>query len=430
MRARILQLARDSLLFSGMAEPEVQAGPQREAGSQGQAEPQLQSEQSLPDSTLVEDQGAGDKSSRRKSKTRAHRPIVESLHIRTMIASYKHHIAVYSKDREQVNQLIPSAVWKGVYAYYIKQFPNSPFVEETLKDRLRETIKEIQSGKYVDDVEPEKTSLQNSEVVARLKDRLRETLKELRNGTFNEEDFEKAVLQSDEVFQDFEKASLKTSLRPDEEHATRNLLKRKLSSMEGTTPVPVQSRNPLEGGVTPNSYSMPGPYASNVMLAPRNSHMGGYRPIAPAPPPAPAPNYMQPGPYGPGVMLGPRNSVEGAYAPASNCMQPGSLAPSATSGPSSMPSPHLSSTSPPTEKVMSKDEMLQQQSRSIAAIATQFLSNSEKRDALLAAEMAYHRAKSDFYNEKTRKLKIGNLKLLKDEGVISEEEFKQQVKLI
>jgi hypothetical protein len=79
---------------------------------------------------------------------------------------------------------------------------------------------------------------------------------------------------------------------------------------------------------------------------------------------------------------------------------------------------------------MTKAEMLQQQSRSIAAIATQFLSNSEKRDALLAAEVDYHRAKSDYYNEKTRKLKIGNLKLLRESGVISEEAFKQQVKLV
>jgi hypothetical protein len=354
----------------------------------GMAESQIQAE---ADATLVEDPGSGEKlSAKRKSKPRVHRPIVESLHIRTMAASYKHHIAVYSKDREQVNQIIPSTVWKAVYAHYLKQFPNSPFVEETLKDRLRETVKEMQTGRYVEEEEPEKAALQSDEVVARLKDRLRETLKELRTGTFNEEDFEKAVLQSDEVFQDFEKASLKTSLRASEEHATRSALKRKLGLIDGTsTPVTGASRNLLEAAdVAPTSYCiMSGSLAPTATLAPD-------------------------------------------AAPASNCMHPGSLAPSATSGPGSMPSPHLSSTSPPLEKVMTKAEMLQQQSRSIAAIATQFLSNSEKRDALLAAEVDYHRAKSDYYNEKTRKLKIGNLKLLRESGVISEEAFKQQVKLV
>lgn len=355
------------------------------------AESQTQAEPSLPDTALVEDHGAAAQKLSAKRKARLHRPIVESLHIRTMAASYKHHIALYSKDREQVNQIIPSAVWKGVYAHYLKQFPNSPFVEETLKDRLREAVKEMQAGKYVEEDEPEKVPLQSDEVVARLKDRLRETLKELRTGTFNEEDFEKAVLQSDEVFQDFEKASLKTSLKANaDEYATRNALKRKLSLIDCTNPIPILtfSRHPLEAAaVAPISYSVPG------------------------------------------STLAPRNSREADVAPASNCM-PGSVAPSATSGPSSMPSPHLSSTSPPVEKVMTKAEMLQQQSRSIAAIATQFLSNSEKRDDLLAAEMDYTRAKSDYYNEKTRKLKIGNLKILKEAGVVSEEEFKHQVKLV
>ena len=370
-----------------MAEPQMQSESQTQPVSQIEAEP------SLPDTTLVEDHGAAEKSAKRRSKARLHRPIVESLHIRAMAASYKHHIALYSKDREQVNQIIPSAVWKGVYAQYLKQFPNSPFVEETLKDRLRETVKEMQAGKYVEEQEeePEKEPLQSDEVVARLKDRLRETLKELRTGTFNEEDFEKAVLQSEEVFQDFEKASLNTSLRASsDDHAGRNALKRKFSMVDRTTPVPILPRriNPLEADAAPISYCMPG------------------------------------------STLTPRNPLEAAdVAPASNCI-PGSIPPSATSGPSSMPSPHLSSTSPPVEKVMTKAEMLQQQSRSIAAIATQFLSNSEKRDALLAAELDITRAKSDYYNEKTRKLKIGNLQLLKEAGVLSEDEFKRQVTLI
>jgi hypothetical protein len=70
---------------------------------------------------------------------------------------------------------------------------------------------------------------------------------------------------------------------------------------------------------------------------------------------------------------------------------------------------------------MTMAELLQQQSRSIVALAHQFQSSSEKRDALVAAKL-------EISNEKKNKVKISNLKAARDLGVITDEEFKAQVK--
>jgi hypothetical protein len=43
-------------------------------------------------------------------------------------------------------QLLPGLVWIPVYAEYWKYFPTSTFTEETLQDRLKETLKELKTG--------------------------------------------------------------------------------------------------------------------------------------------------------------------------------------------------------------------------------------------------------------------------------------------
>ena len=67
-----------------------------------------------------------------------------------------------------------------MYEQFLREHPRSKFAEDTLKNRLRET------------------------------------LKELKTGTSNEEGSEKAVLQAEDVL---------TRLRGTDSHATRNILK-------------------------------------------------------------------------------------------------------------------------------------------------------------------------------------------------------------
>jgi hypothetical protein len=69
------------------------------------------------------------------------RLLVESLHLSYMVSAYNQFFASYSINWKNVSQLIPSLVWKDVYEHYCKQFPDSQLKEETLKDRLRETLK-------------------------------------------------------------------------------------------------------------------------------------------------------------------------------------------------------------------------------------------------------------------------------------------------
>ena len=86
-----------------------------------------------------------------------------------------------------MTQLVPRKVWKLVYEQFLREHPGSKFVEDTLKDRLLET------------------------------------LKELKTGTSNKEGYEKAVLQADDVL---------TRLRSTNSHATRNILNLRQTMVE------------------------------------------------------------------------------------------------------------------------------------------------------------------------------------------------------
>ncbi len=65
------------------------------------------------------------------------RPIVDSLHLSCLVASYNVHFAKYCKGRKQVTQLVSSLVWKKMFKENKDHYTDSPFVKETLKDRLR-----------------------------------------------------------------------------------------------------------------------------------------------------------------------------------------------------------------------------------------------------------------------------------------------------
>jgi uncharacterized protein YaaW (UPF0174 family) len=65
-----------------------------------------------------------------------------------MDVSYTSHFATYNIGKKQVIQVIPSVVWRNVYLNYQKEYPNSTIAEETLKDWLHNTLKELKTRNY------------------------------------------------------------------------------------------------------------------------------------------------------------------------------------------------------------------------------------------------------------------------------------------
>ncbi len=63
-----------------------------------------------------------------------------------MVASYNKHFSNYNMGEKQVIQLILVVVWKQVYIYYQLHHPYLVFVEENLKDRLHDSLKEFKIG--------------------------------------------------------------------------------------------------------------------------------------------------------------------------------------------------------------------------------------------------------------------------------------------
>ena len=116
------------------------------------------------------------------------RVIVNSHQLSTLIASYNIHYAKYSNGRTQVTQVIPAAVWKMMYVDYLEVYPDSILAEKTLKDRVRETLGELDTG------------------------------------TSNTKRSNVAVLQSDEVLK---------KIRLTDGHASRNVLSHRSSIIAG-----------------------------------------------------------------------------------------------------------------------------------------------------------------------------------------------------
>ena len=98
------------------------------------------------DYTVGEDQGPFQQPSKLPRRERSHRPIVDSIVLSSLVSSYTTHFAMYSNGGTNVTQLVPGKVWKLVYEQFLQEHPGSKFVEDTLKDRLRETFKELKIG--------------------------------------------------------------------------------------------------------------------------------------------------------------------------------------------------------------------------------------------------------------------------------------------
>ncbi len=62
-----------------------------------------------------------------------------------MCVVYNHHYVIYNKDKTKVTQSIPSIVCKVVYVMYKMDYPDFEFQDETLKERLWETLKELKT---------------------------------------------------------------------------------------------------------------------------------------------------------------------------------------------------------------------------------------------------------------------------------------------
>ncbi len=71
---------------------------------------------------------------------KGNRAIMESTHLSSMCPTYNHHFAIYNKNKSKNTQLIPNVMWKVVYVSYKSDYPKSNFEEETLKERLWETL--------------------------------------------------------------------------------------------------------------------------------------------------------------------------------------------------------------------------------------------------------------------------------------------------
>ena len=98
------------------------------------------------DYTVVEDHSPSQRPSKLPRRERMHRLIVDSSVFSSLVSSYTTHFATYSNGRTNVTQLVSEKVWKLVYEQFLREHPGSKFAEDTLKDRLRETLKELKTG--------------------------------------------------------------------------------------------------------------------------------------------------------------------------------------------------------------------------------------------------------------------------------------------
>jgi hypothetical protein len=62
-----------------------------------------------------------------------------------MAISYQIHFVTYSDGKKNVTYLIPSMIWKLVYIIYVVTYLDFPFVEDTLKDYLRDVFKRVKA---------------------------------------------------------------------------------------------------------------------------------------------------------------------------------------------------------------------------------------------------------------------------------------------
>jgi hypothetical protein len=112
-------------------------------------------------------QPSNQKGKTNKSGTRGY--MIDFVHLSLLISSYHKHFNEYSNGRKKSsNQLVPALVWKNVYLDYKNQYPNSPFKEDSLKERLRATLTELKTGTSNEE-NVEKAVLQQSDFLDQLK---------------------------------------------------------------------------------------------------------------------------------------------------------------------------------------------------------------------------------------------------------------------
>lgn len=66
---------------------------------------------------------------------------MESLHLSTMHVTYNQHFALCSQKKKNLTQHILFVVWKFGYVIYKHEYLESQFQDDTLKERLHETLK-------------------------------------------------------------------------------------------------------------------------------------------------------------------------------------------------------------------------------------------------------------------------------------------------
>lgn len=106
--------------------------------------------------------------SQKKKKKPVPRDVVDEDHLCTLVSAYNVHFEEYSKGKTNVTQLIPSLVWKATYASYLHVYPASVFKQESLKDKLRDSLKELATGNS-NELNAEKVAVQCNIVMSRLK---------------------------------------------------------------------------------------------------------------------------------------------------------------------------------------------------------------------------------------------------------------------
>ena len=73
--------------------------------------------------------------------------LINSVHLSLLVSSYHKHFNEYSIGHKKTSsQIVPSLIWKLVYADFIKEYPNSTSKEESLKERLRYVLAELKTG--------------------------------------------------------------------------------------------------------------------------------------------------------------------------------------------------------------------------------------------------------------------------------------------
>lgn len=200
-----------------------------------------------------------------------------------------------------------------------------------------------------------------------LKERLRETLRELKTGTSNEEDSDRAAIQPEDVID---------AIRATDGHAARNVLRVRQSMLD--------ARSPSLG----SSESGPPRSPENVS----SDHVQG-------------------------------TLREGSGAAVRRMRVASSTGPSATTQ--------------EKEKLMTKAEILAEQTKGIVTMATSYAHGQEHRESFMTARTESCMAKVDsekrkamFFTAKAKSVMLGDLLKLRDAGVYSQEEFRAESKKI